>query len=72
MTDQRVLWVTGGGSGMGAAGAEAAARDGWTVVLSGRRAGPTRAGRRRHPGKRRDRGRPAPRRERPRSRGRRT
>ena len=38
MTDQRVLWVTGGGSGMGAAGAEAAARDGWTVVLSGRRA----------------------------------
>ncbi|EYT66545.1 oxidoreductase [Curtobacterium flaccumfaciens UCD-AKU] len=38
MTDQRVLLVTGGGSGMGAAGAEAAARDGWTVVLSGRRA----------------------------------
>ncbi|MBT1541030.1 SDR family NAD(P)-dependent oxidoreductase [Curtobacterium flaccumfaciens pv. flaccumfaciens] len=33
-----MLWVTGGGSGMGAAGAEAAARDGWTVVLSGRRA----------------------------------
>ncbi|MCS6570685.1 SDR family NAD(P)-dependent oxidoreductase [Curtobacterium flaccumfaciens pv. flaccumfaciens] len=38
MTDQRVLWVTGGGSGMGAASAEAAAQDGWTVVLSGRRA----------------------------------
>lgn len=38
MTDQRVLWVTGGGSGMGAASAEAAARDGWAVVLSGRRA----------------------------------
>ncbi|WP_258366783.1 SDR family oxidoreductase [Curtobacterium sp. MCSS17_011] len=38
MTDQRVLWVTGGGSGMGAATAEAAARDGWTVALSGRRA----------------------------------
>ena len=38
MTDQRVLWVTGGGSGMGAASAEAAVRDGWTVVLSGRRA----------------------------------
>ena len=38
MTDQRVLWVTGGGSGMGAASAVAAARDGWTVVLSGRRA----------------------------------
>ncbi|PZF30852.1 short-chain dehydrogenase [Curtobacterium sp. MCPF17_051] len=33
-----MLWVTGGGSGMGAASAEAAARDGWTVVLSGRRA----------------------------------
>ncbi len=33
----KVLWVTGGGSGMGAAGAVAAARDGWTVVLSGRR-----------------------------------
>ena len=38
MTDGRVLWVTGGGSGMGAASARAAARDGWTVVLSGRRA----------------------------------
>lgn len=38
MMDQRVLWVTGGGSGMGAASAEAAARAGWTVVLSGRRA----------------------------------
>ncbi|MDK8171539.1 SDR family oxidoreductase [Curtobacterium citreum] len=34
----KVLWTTGGGSGMGAAGAVAAARDGWTVVLSGRRA----------------------------------
>lgn len=37
MTDERVLWVTGGGSGMGAASARAAAADGWTVVLSGRR-----------------------------------
>ncbi|WP_420369527.1 SDR family oxidoreductase [Curtobacterium sp. L1-20] len=37
MTDERVLWITGGGSGMGAASARAAARDGWTVVLSGRR-----------------------------------
>ncbi|MGL3200094.1 MULTISPECIES: SDR family NAD(P)-dependent oxidoreductase [Curtobacterium] len=37
MTDARVLWITGGGSGMGAAVAERAARDGWTVVLSGRR-----------------------------------
>lgn len=33
----KVLWTTGGGSGMGAASAVAAARDGWTVVLSGRR-----------------------------------
>ncbi|MDM7885962.1 SDR family NAD(P)-dependent oxidoreductase [Curtobacterium sp. RHCKG23] len=33
----KVLWTTGGGSGMGAASALAAARDGWTVVLSGRR-----------------------------------
>ncbi len=37
MDDGRVLWITGGGSGMGAASARAAARDGWTVVLSGRR-----------------------------------
>lgn len=33
----KVLWTTGGGSGMGAASAIAAARDGWTIVLSGRR-----------------------------------
>lgn len=39
MTDERVLWITGGGSGMGAASARAAAADGWTVVVSGRRAG---------------------------------
>ncbi len=38
MTDARVLWITGGGSGMGAAVAVQAASDGWTVVLSGRRA----------------------------------
>lgn len=37
MTTERVLWITGGGSGMGAASATAAARSGWTVVLSGRR-----------------------------------
>ncbi|ROP63836.1 MULTISPECIES: SDR family oxidoreductase [unclassified Curtobacterium] len=35
---QRVLWITGGGSGMGAAAARTAAGSGWTVVLSGRRA----------------------------------
>jgi NADP-dependent 3-hydroxy acid dehydrogenase YdfG len=33
----RTLWVTGGGSGMGRASAVAAARDGWTVAVSGRR-----------------------------------
>jgi NADP-dependent 3-hydroxy acid dehydrogenase YdfG len=34
---ERVLWITGGGSGMGAAAARAAAVSGWTVVVSGRR-----------------------------------
>ncbi|MFJ3034733.1 SDR family oxidoreductase [Curtobacterium pusillum] len=37
MSGERVLWITGGGSGMGAASARAAAADGWTVVVSGRR-----------------------------------
>ncbi|PRY13573.1 SDR family oxidoreductase [Kineococcus rhizosphaerae] len=35
---QRVLWITGAGSGMGRAVARSAAAAGWTVVLSGRRA----------------------------------
>lgn len=34
---ERVLWVTGAGSGMGRATAVAAARRGWRVALSGRR-----------------------------------
>ncbi|MDV6317549.1 SDR family oxidoreductase [Chromohalobacter sp. HP20-39] len=34
---ERVLWITGGGSGMGAASARSAAANGWSVILSGRR-----------------------------------
>jgi NADP-dependent 3-hydroxy acid dehydrogenase YdfG len=35
---KKIAWVTGGGTGIGKAGAEALLADGWTVILSGRRA----------------------------------
>jgi NADP-dependent 3-hydroxy acid dehydrogenase YdfG len=40
---KRVAWVTGGGTGIGEAGAEALAADGWIVVVSGRRKAPLEA-----------------------------
>jgi NADP-dependent 3-hydroxy acid dehydrogenase YdfG len=37
MSESPVLWITGGGSGMGRASAIAAAHSGWRVAVSGRR-----------------------------------
>ncbi len=40
--DGKVAWITGGGTGIGAAGAEAMAADGAEVIVSGRREAPLR------------------------------
>ena len=45
----RIAIVTGGGTGVGAAAATALAREGWTVVIAGRRAGPLEELSARHP-----------------------
>ncbi|WP_022882909.1 SDR family oxidoreductase [Gryllotalpicola ginsengisoli] len=37
MTERKVVWVTGAGSGMGRAAAVSAARAGWRIALTGRR-----------------------------------
>jgi NADP-dependent 3-hydroxy acid dehydrogenase YdfG len=37
MSELPVIWITGGGSGMGRASAVAAAQSGWRVAISGRR-----------------------------------
>ncbi|WP_316163005.1 SDR family oxidoreductase [Bradyrhizobium sp. SZCCHNRI20481] len=35
--EKRIVWITGGGTGIGEAGALALAAEGWTVIVSGRR-----------------------------------
>jgi NADP-dependent 3-hydroxy acid dehydrogenase YdfG len=34
---KRIAWITGGGTGIGLAGAAGLAKEGWQVVISGRR-----------------------------------
>jgi NADP-dependent 3-hydroxy acid dehydrogenase YdfG len=38
MPSKKIAWITGGGTGMGLAGAKELVNDGWTVIVSGRRA----------------------------------
>jgi NADP-dependent 3-hydroxy acid dehydrogenase YdfG len=38
MSSRKIAWITGGGTGMGLAAAKELTRDGWTVIVSGRRA----------------------------------
>jgi len=34
---KRIAWITGGGTGIGLTGATSLAKEGWQVVISGRR-----------------------------------
>ncbi len=38
MSSKKIAWITGGGTGIGLGGAIELVKDGWTVVVSGRRA----------------------------------
>jgi len=38
VAEKKIAWITGGGTGMGLAGAIELVKDGWTVVVAGRRA----------------------------------
>ncbi len=38
MSSKKIAWITGGGTGIGLGGAVELVKDGWTVVVSGRRA----------------------------------